>query len=1190
MSKNPDPNPTIPPEGESNPPQEKPADRLRRLISESQPVSQFPEEPIDDEADTQPMQVNPPSSQVNKPDLPSTVDQDLIQTMGISADPGDIPFPFSPSEPDLIQTIPMPTSDQAFDSQFSAFPSEESDPSAETRSTLLIPEPGVPTQAAPDWSDQPTLPPPPDFNPGPLPLRVEEQDYNATRVTPAAYNHNYPIRPGTSRPAPVPTSASDTPPPDSRSRTEPIRRPMGLSTQLTQPGRPVSVEATRPTASQPPRSKPKARRRMGCFWRGVIILLFAGIIIFLLVASFGVFQYFRIASSLPDVSELRQRASQFETTRIYDRNGNILYEINDPTAGRRTYVSLEEMSPFVIAATIATEDKAFYSHPGFDIIALTRALWVNYTTGGQGGGASTITQQLARILLLSAEERYERTLQRKAREIVLAAEITRRYSKDDILELYLNEIYYSNMAYGIEAASETYFNTSAQQLTLGQAAFLAGLPQSPGVYDIYTNREQTLTRLQSVLVLMYQLSREENCIYVSTSVQPVCVDELAAANGYQEIITYNFQPNLQTFRYPHWVTYIRSLLEAQVDPQTIYRSGFNVYTTLDPGIQNAAEQAVSEQLASLQGRNVTNSALIAIRPLTGEILAMVGSADFYSEAISGQVNMALSPRQPGSAIKPLTYVAAFEKGWSPSTLIWDVPVSLPPSGQANDPMPPYKPENYDGRYHGPVTLRSALANSYNIPAVKALQFVGIYDDPLTPQADGLINFAQRLGINTLTRTDYGLSLTLGGGDVTLLELTSAYGVFANGGRKVSPVAITKITDFTGATLFEYKPPAGEQVIRPEHAYLISSILSDNDARSPMFGANSVLNQPFQAAVKTGTTNDYRDNWTIGYTPDVVVGVWVGNADYTPMQSTTGLTGAAPIWSSVIQSAVSILTGGNATPFIRPANIVEKVICSTSGTEPSEWCPSQRSEIFAGDQLPLPASQDLWRKTRLDTWTNLEASGFCSDYTEEKFVLNITDPDGVKWVKDTDEGRNWAASLGFEQPILFMPERECRFEDPHPNIVFAGLSDRMVISTGPLDLYLVADATADFKRFRMDWGVGEKPVEWKPLLENVTIPYRVPEKVLSWDLKDVPAGIITIRVYMESVLGTFAEKNIRLDIQLPTATPTPTPTLTETPTLTFTPTPTGTFTPTPIPTETPVPSFTPTPTLTPTPMPTPSTNP
>ena len=574
MSELPDPKTPPLPEEENNLPNETLAERHRRLRAEQQSISSSAEELADDEADTQPMRVTasvPPPE--NRSIIPEP-DQDLIQTMGIPVDPGNGPVAYDPEEPDFIQTIPMPAGEQNFDFSLPASSDAPDDAAAETRPSVLIPDPGAPSMPVPDWSDQPTIPPPPDFKPGDLPQRVEEQDQNATRVTPAAYSYNYPGRPSSSRPAPASTFSSRETSSGSRGRTEPTHRTMSTTDQPTRPSRPISPENNKSASSQPPYKERSAKHRMGCFWRGMIILLFVGIILFLVVASFGVFQYFRIASTLPDVSELRQHASQFETTRIFDRNNNILYEINDPNAGKRTYVPLEEISPFLVAATIATEDKAFYSHPGFDIVALMRALWVNYTSGGQGGGASTITQQLARILLLSPDERFERTLQRKAREIILAAEITRRYSKDVILELYLNEIYYSNMSYGIEAASETYFNISAQQLTLGEAAFLAGLPQSPGVYDIYTNREKTLTRLQSVLVLMYQLSKEENCIYVSTSVQPVCVDELAAANAYQEIITYNFQVTEQTFRFPHWVTYIRSLLEATVDPQTIYRVRF----------------------------------------------------------------------------------------------------------------------------------------------------------------------------------------------------------------------------------------------------------------------------------------------------------------------------------------------------------------------------------------------------------------------------------------------------------------------------------------------------------------------------------------------------------------------------------------------------------------------------------------
>ncbi|HXQ33035.1 MAG TPA: transglycosylase domain-containing protein, partial [Anaerolineales bacterium] len=415
---------------------------------------------------------------------------------------------------------------------------------------------------------------------------------------------------------------------------------------------------------------------------------------------------YSIARTLPSVEDLQNRASQFETTRILDRNGNLLYEILDPNAGRRTYVTLDRISPALLAATIATEDKDFYNHPGFDPAAIIRALWDNYRTGGQGGGASTITQQLARALLLSPEERAQRTYSRKAREIILAAEITRRYSKDDILELYLNEIYYGNLAYGIEAAAETYFNKTANQLTLAEASFLAGLPQSPSVYDIYTNRDVTLVRQQQVLVLMYGLSRVNGCIKVSNSDTPICVDEVAAVDAANDIKARIFNsPNINA-RYPHWVNFVRSELEKQYDAQTIYRSGFIVYTSLEPTLQDEAQRLVTEQVSLLTDKNAHNGALVAIRPSTGEILAMVGSPDFNNVAISGQINMADSPtRQPGSSIKPINYVAAFEKGWTPSTLIWDVPSEFPPSGDPNDPREPYRPVNYDGRFHGPVTVR-----------------------------------------------------------------------------------------------------------------------------------------------------------------------------------------------------------------------------------------------------------------------------------------------------------------------------------------------------------------------------------------------------------------------------------------------------------------------------------------------------
>lgn len=899
----------------------------------------------------------------------------------------------------------------------------------------------------------------------------------------------------------------------------------------------------------------------GCLVRTVIIILFLIVLAIIAAGAFLVYQYFTIAATLPSVEGLKERASQFETTRIYDRNNQLLYELLDPNAGRRTYIPLKQIAPNVIAATIATEDKEFYNHPGFDPIAIARALVANYTTGQVVSGASTITQQLARALLLGPNERTEISVRRKAREIILAAEITRRYSKDEILELYLNEIYYGNLAYGIQAAAETYFNTTADKLDFAQSAFLAGLPQTPAVYDIFTNREATLFRNKQVLTLMYQDSQEKGCIYVSTSPERICVEAQQAADAYIEIENHTFVRRENQMVYPHWVNYIRYLLEQSYDAQTIYRSGFQVYTTLDPTLQGEAERIVKDQVNALAEKHVTDGALVAIRPATGEILAMVGSADFYNDAIAGQINMALKPRQPGSSIKPLTYAAAFEKGWTPATLIWDVPSEFPPSGDPNDAREPYKPVNYDGKFHGPVTVRSALANSYNIPAVKALQFVGIYDDPNVQGEDGLIAFARRMGITTLDRTDYGLSLTLGGGEVTLMDMTSAFSVFANAGARVEPMAITKITDYSGNVIFQADQPKATQVIKPEHAYLISSILSDNTARTPMFGANSVLNLPFQVAAKTGTTNDYRDNWTLGYTPDLAVGSWIGNADYSEMEHISGIAGAAPIWSEFMKIAEPYLTNNSPSQFVRPAGIVDKVICSVSGTEPSDYCPSQRSEIFFTEQPPLPKTEDLWQNLRVDTWTNLAVSSACEGFTAEKFMLNVKDKWAIKWIQETNEGEKWAKDNGFSPPVTFSPDRACKSDDPRPTLVFVGLEDRQAVYQNPLDLYAVVNATSGFKSFYLEYGVGEGPGEWKRLVDNGGHASDQPQKLLTWNLDNVPRGIVTLRLYMESTNNTYAEKLFRLNIQAPT--PTPTPTMTPTPT----PTPTPTMTPSPTPTET-----------------------
>jgi len=934
---------------------------------------------------------------------------------------------------------------------------------------------------------------------------------------------------------------------------------------------------------EPPRSPPKdnflkffMKDPKSCFVYSVLGTLFIGIITGIIVLSFLIFQYFRIASDLPSVDHLRDYASQFETTRIYDSNGNLIYEIIDPNAGRRTYVTIDEISPYLIAATIATEDKDFYTNPGFDPWGILRALWQNYTSGRIVSGASTITQQLARTFLLSPEERMQISTRRKAREIVLAAEITRKYNKDEILELYLNENNYGNLAYGIEAAAETYFNTTADQLDLAQASFLAGLPQAPATYDIFTNPEASLFRQMDVLNLMYRISSERNCISIAQTQVPVCITLDEAVAAAQEIENFEFEQRLISMPYPHWVNFIRVQLEERFDPQTIYQSGFKVYTTLDPELQEYAQAAVARQVNELSENNATDGALVAIQPNSGKILAMVGSADFFNDEIAGQVNMAVAPRQPGSSIKPLTYTAAFEKGWTPSTLIWDVPSEFPPSGDPTDTRPPYEPVNYDEKFHGPVLLRTALASSYNIPAVKTLDYVGIYDDPNTPEKDGLIAFAERMGISTLTRDDYGLSLTLGGGDVSLLELTNAFAIFANSGLDVNAYAIEKIVDHFGNVVYEHETENPDQIIRRDHAYLISHILSDNNARTPAFGANSILKLPFSAAVKTGTTNDFRDNWTMGYTPDIAVGVWIGNADYTPMKNISGLTGAAPLWKDVMQWAVNTYQDGSPTRFSRPDTIEDQIICAVSGTKPSDNCSNQKTEIFTNNQPPLDEEFDLWQEVAIDTWTNLKAGPACSEFTEEKLTLNVSEKWAVKWIKSESSGQAWAKDNGFSKPILFTPSLECTGSDPRPTIVFVGLKDDMNINTSPMDIYAVITATKYFKQYSLQYGIGNNPSKWKTLKEG-TDTFDQPKKLITWDVYGAGAARITLRIIMKSTIDTEVEKRIHLNLTVPTRTPTvtSTPTQTSMPTDTIEPTstlePTETFEPPPIITDTPIPA-------------------
>jgi hypothetical protein len=432
-----------------------------------------------------------------------------------------------------------------------------------------------------------------------------------------------------------------------------------------------------------------------------------------------------------------------------------------------------------------------------------------------------------------------------------------------------------------------------------------------------------------------------------------------------------------------------------------------------------------------------------------------------------------------------------------------------------------------------------------------------------------------LGITSLTRNDYGLSLTLGGGDVSLIDMTTAYSVFANGGKKIPPVAILKITTFSGEVVYEYEVPEGEQVIRPEHAFLISSILSDNEARSYTFGRNSRLNLSFPVAAKTGTTNDIRDNWTMGYNPDLVTGVWVGNADYTPMVSSSGLSGAAPIWSQFMEFAVPYLTNGSPTPFSRPSGIEDKIVCRLGGSEPTNECGGEFSEVFAFDQPPLPQGQGLVRKLTIDLWTGYQGTDACDGPTEDWVVMKVSDPWARKWF-ETGEGKAWLADFGLPEEPKYAPERECQEGDPQPEIGL-NLSDGQVISSPVLEVKGTAAADSGFKQWRLEYGLGEDPGSWNLIGESDK-----PVKdgtLITWSITNVPNGILTLRLTLVGE-NTEVDKRIRLNLSLPIPTvPTATPTLTSFPTETPTETPTLIIVP---PTDTPTETPTPTPTETPTP--------
>lgn len=747
--------------------------------------------------------------------------------------------------------------------------------------------------------------------------------------------------------------------------------------------------------------KIKIKRRLG---KKIKIGLALGAILLILGSIY-------LMRDLPSPRNLTKSENYAVSTQIFDRSGKLLYEIYADE--NRIPIQLDEIPDYVWQATIAIEDQNFYRHFGFDVIGILRAVRTNLR-GERLEGGSTITQQLVKNALLTRE----RSVQRKIKELMLSILTEVLYTKDQILEMYLNYISYGGTSVGIEAAARSYFDKSAKDLTPAEAAMLAGLPQAPSRYSPFAS-DSSLAKNRQAEVLRRMVEDK----YIT--------QEQADKAKTQ---TLQFALNQQDIQAPHFVFYIRDLLYQQYGAEKVEKGGLRVTTSLDLDIQNMAQASVSAEVADLARMRVSNGAALVLKPNTGEILAMVGSANYFDPSIGGQVNVTLAERQPGSSIKPIMYATTFQaKTLNPGTILVDTPVCFSVPNQQ-----PYCPKNYDGSFRGAVTVRQALGNSLNIPAVKAIYTIGV---------EAFINQARAMGINTWQDpSQYGLSLALGGGEVRMIDLATAFGVLANQGVRVDPLPILKVEDYTGEILFEAHPEkrvedltylsdysndlsSGElrRVMDRAPAYLVSHILQDNSARSWAFGSRSELVIPNQVvSAKTGTTNNLKDNWTLGFTPEILVAAWVGNNDGTPMNPylVSGVTGAAPIFNDIMSELLK-----NREPVWqeKPVDVKSAQVCASGmPPQPDDDCQPRDQELFWTESKP---SQSKVAKTNvwIDPRTGLPpAEGEQIDglVLEERMIYE--DPTGKAYCSDCNRAVDEQGKTIYEQQKVeyrFLPQNE-----------------------------------------------------------------------------------------------------------------------------------------------------------------------
>ena len=833
-----------------------------------------------------------------------------------------------------------------------------------------------------------------------------------------------------------------------------------------------------------PRQRRRAKRRARPRWLKLLIA-FMQIMLLLVILTIagGVGLYWYFGRDLPS-GEALGKHRPFETTKIFARDGTtLLYEIFDPNAGQRTVVPFTEFPDVLKNATIAVEDANFYTNPGVNLPSIIRAFYSNLTNQDTGqGGASTITQQLVRNVLLPPEERIQTTPRRKIREAILAYRISQQYSKDQILALYLNEIPYGNNAYGAEAAAQAYFGISVKDLSLAQAALLAGLPQSPSRLDPLINAEGAKERQRIVLEAMIRNSM-------------ITLDQAQAAYDEQLFV----KPSSVSLIAPHFVFYVREQLEARYGTEMLYRGGLRVTTTLDPKWQQIAQDEVKTRIEEIKKQNATNGSVVMLDRKTNQMLAMVGSVDYNNAEVDGQVNVALALRQPGSALKPFVYATALMQGWTAATVLWDVPTEYPLTGGEV-----YAPKNYDGQFHGPVSIRVALANSFNIPAVKTLEHITI---------DEFLRQLHSMGITTLNdRPRYGLSLALGGGEVKLLELTTAYSVFANGGNYRPPTTILKVENTRGEVLEAWSEPEPKQVLGQHGAaiaYIVTSMLSDNVAREWMFGADNALklSDGRPAAVKTGTTDDDRDSWAVGYTPSVVIGAWVGNSDNAPMDAVPGSFGAAVIWNRLM---LKYHEGQPIEEFEKPPDVSEVEICVPTGMLPSAGCPNTRKEFFVAGTEPKQ-TDSIYKLVRVGPNGDCVAS---ADQPGEERPFAVY----------PSEAGDWAQQGGLPPP----PTKPCVTSNGSTQDAPALISEPVNGAVVGSSIRIRGSASANYT---LSWGAGDQPTSWNTIIDGFG---GIKNGLLALWNSDQPEGVYTIRlVVVQGVTPLEQRVTITLDRTAPT---------------------------------------------------------